>query len=170
MLPLRSASPALILIPLAVTTLPGCIAWDIKHGIEDANANLQTINDSFAMVEATNERLDRIDANLKATEERIATLQVTLESVEASLVSLRKTINNIDSTIPFLKFSGDDEDEKDALETGIAGEGGMAGEGEPQTTPPTTTPTTTPETTPETVPTTPIEPQPDQSDTPPAGR
>lgn len=109
-----------MLATLCTLTLPGCIAWDIKHGIEDANANLQTINDSFALVEATNERLDRIDTNLKATEERIATLQVTLDSIEKSLTSLRKTINNIDSTIPFLKFSGDDEEEQDALEAGDA--------------------------------------------------
>ena len=128
----RIVFACLTLAPLSLT-LPGCVVRDIRDGIEQANVNLTTINDSFAKVEKANELLDRvdqdldkleaiqarlnsIDTNLTTMDERLATLQVSLDKVEVSLASLRKTINNIDSTIPFLKISGDSDDEKEELE------------------------------------------------------
>jgi len=60
---------------------------------------------------------------------RLETLRSDLDEVSEHLASLRKTINNIDSTIPFLKISGDEEDETGEPED--LGEPAGPGDGEP---------------------------------------
>lgn len=127
----------------AAGIMPGCVITDINDGIVLANTNLESINASFEQVEKANEQLasigsnlDRLDervvalqARMDSVDERLTTLGVSLESVdsglgttkgqldqvEVHLASLRKTINNIDSVVPFLRISGDDKEDKDAL-------------------------------------------------------
>lgn len=84
------------------------------------NENLGLIETRLASIDA---KLEAIDRNLGSMDTSIESVEADLKSVSASLASLRKTINNIDSTIPFLKFSGDDEEEQAELEGG--GEGSL---------------------------------------------
>jgi len=128
--------------------LPGCVITDINDGIVLANSNLESINASFEQVEKANELLASIGSDLDRLDERVVTLQARMDSVderlttlgvslgsvdsglgttkgqldqvEVHLASLRKTINNIDSVVPFLRISGDDKEDKDALEAGAA--------------------------------------------------
>lgn len=112
--------------------LPGCIVQDIHDQIESSNERLAMINRTIEQIERTNTllttiekslssidtRLESIDKNLGSVDTRLSTLQVILDAVTEHLASLRRTINNIDSTIPFLKLSGDDPEEQEALESG----------------------------------------------------
>ena len=130
-----------IFLSATPAVLSGCIVQDIHDQIALSNEKLERIDESFAKVERANvlleqldtrldatlppinENLTRIDArlatidtNLESMDSRLDTLRADLEQVSAHLASLRKTINNIDSTIPFLSFSGDDDEEKEQLE------------------------------------------------------
>lgn len=121
------------LVLAAALTMPGCIIWDaydqlelanqqlgdINTNLEEIDANLVTIDAKLATIDA---KLATIDANLDTVDASLSKIQPMLVQIDGHLASLRKTINNIDSTIPFLKLSGDDDDEKDALETGEDGQ------------------------------------------------
>lgn len=114
---------------LMLLSMPGCVVWDIMNGIEASNANLERIQ---TQLDAIDRDMDRVNTNLEQVEARLnpmgetlasmdtqlKDLQTRLEKTNGHLESLRKTINNIDSTIPFLKLSGDDEEEQEALEKG----------------------------------------------------
>lgn len=115
-------------------TLTGCIVQDIYDQIELSNQQLGSISETLTKIERTNTllasiefeldsidgKLATIDQNLGSVNTRMADLQVVLDAVSEHLASLRKTINNIDSTIPFLKLSGDNDEEKATLEDGTA--------------------------------------------------
>lgn len=120
-------------LSLLLLALPGCIVQDIHDQMAMSNEKLEAINTSFAKVEEANALLTRLDGQLAALrsideklggvnvelasmDERLATLQASLSQVDAHLASLRRTINTIDSTIPFLKISGDGEEEAESLE------------------------------------------------------
>ncbi len=118
-------------LPL-VSGMSGCIIWDAYEQVELANKQLGSINATLEQIETTNVMLEHIqenltkvdtklgsiDTSLGSVDTQLSELQVTLNAVSESLESLRKTINNIDSTIPFLNFSGDDEETQDQLEAG----------------------------------------------------
>lgn len=74
--------------------------------------NMSKIRERLASIDA---KLEAMDGNMTTMDERIEAVKGDLQAVSAHLASLRKTINNIDSTIPFLKFSGDDEEEQAEL-------------------------------------------------------
>ncbi len=82
--------------------------------------NMSKIRERLASIDA---KLEAMDGNMTTMDERIEAVKGDLQAVSAHLASLRKTINNIDSTIPFLKFSGDDEEEQAELNEGT-GSGG----------------------------------------------
>ena len=124
------------LVLAATMSMPGCIIWDAYDQVELANQQLAAINETLTKIETTNTLLEHIEGNLNSIDAKLATIDENLDSVDGSLAeirpmlgtinqhlaSLRKTINNIDSTIPFLKLSGDDDEEQDALEAGEGGE------------------------------------------------
>lgn len=111
---------------LSVSVLPafmsGCVVWDINDGILSSNDNLGRIEDELQSIDEeltnTNQNLETVESRLVSMDEQLKSLQSQLDSTNKHLESLRKTINNIDNTIPFLKLSGDDEEEQDALENG----------------------------------------------------
>ena len=80
--------------------------------------NMSKIRERLASIDA---KLEAMDGNMTTMDERIEAVKGDLQAVSAHLASLRKTINNIDSTIPFLKFSGDDEAEQEELKNPGAG-------------------------------------------------
>ena len=117
--------------------LPGCIVGEIRDGINESNAQLASINESFAKVERANELLERVDSQLAGiavslesidtklgsvdqdlddVEGQMQSIGQTLNKLDVHLASLRRTINNIDSVVPFLRITGDDRDDKDALD------------------------------------------------------
>jgi septal ring factor EnvC (AmiA/AmiB activator) len=106
----------------SIAALPGCVVWDINDGIIASNGNLGQIesglNEIGDELGETNTNLQSVEARLTSMDEQLKALQTQLDSTNKHLESLRKTINNIDSTIPFLKLSGDDEEEQEALENG----------------------------------------------------
>lgn len=116
----RIAPVALLLA--ASLTMPGCIIWDAYDQLELANQQLGEINTNLTEIDGNLQQIDAklatIDANLDTVDASLAEIKPMLAQIDEHLASLRKTINNIDSTIPFLKLSGDDDEEKDALETG----------------------------------------------------
>ena len=110
-----------------VASLSGCIVQDIHDQMANANTKLDVVNDS---VNQSNERVAEADEKLasldeqlvaiaetnerlKSVDERLAvheSIDKSLKALDHHLASLRETIDNIDSTIPFLKFSSDDEE------------------------------------------------------------
>lgn len=78
--------------------------------------NMSKIRERLASIDA---KLEAMDSNMVSMDERMVAVQADLEAVSGHLASLRKTINNIDSTIPFLKISGDDEEEKAGLDGAV---------------------------------------------------
>lgn len=113
------------LVLAAAFTMPGCIIWDAYDQLELANKQLGEINANLAEIDGNLEQIDTklatIDANLDTVDTSLSEIKPMLAKIDEHLASLRKTINNIDSTIPFLKLSGDDEEEQDALEAGESG-------------------------------------------------
>ncbi len=99
--------------------MPGCVVWDIEEGIATSNQNLEQIEGELSTINAN---LDTVNARMSSMDEQLMSLQAQIDATNAHLESLRKTINNIDNTIPFLKLSGDDEEEQEALENGQAEE------------------------------------------------
>lgn len=95
-----------LLFTLCLLALPGCIVQDIHDQIALSNENLAQIK----------VQMSDIERRLEGVNERVDALQHRLDETNTHLESLRRTINNIDSTIPFLKLSGDDEEEKAALD------------------------------------------------------
>ena len=119
----------LLLASIPMATLPGCIVWDINDGILASNDNLGRIEDELSAIDehlsVVNENMSTIDnqmtsmgSTLTSMDLQLKNLQTQLAATNKNLESLRKTINNIDNTIPFLKLSGDDEEEQEALENG----------------------------------------------------
>lgn len=149
---------------LSLLALPGCVIGEIRDELGNTNQQLTDIDEGLTEVERVNELLTDLDAALNDLDQvRLVSLETQLETLEAintnmelinqrlmtvenslvetneHLASLRRTINNIDSTIPFLSISGDDEEDREALDE-VAG-----GEGEPdETASPDTTDTPTP--------------------------
>ncbi|MFG0245774.1 MAG: hypothetical protein ACF8MF_06970 [Phycisphaerales bacterium JB052] len=131
------------LMGVMVVLLPmsGCVVWDINDGILASNDNLGRIEDELQSIDqglgSTNENLETVESRLASMDAQLQSLQTQLDATNAHLASLRKTINNIDSTIPFLKLSGDDEQEQEALENGEASgaEPGAGSEPTPETAP-----------------------------------
>lgn len=113
---------ASLVLLTTIVILPGCVVWDINDGIIASNGNLDQIesglNEIGDELGQTNSNLQSVEAQLTSMDEQLKALQTQLDSTNKHLESLRKTINNIDSTIPFLKLSGDDEEEQEALENG----------------------------------------------------
>ncbi len=125
---------ALTCVLLSPLCLTGCVVNDIHAEMQATNQRLEHVQDQLAVVDQVNqelqtineERLNRlasieqslasIDESLKRIDTQLAPIGESLASVDGHLASLRKTINNIDSTIPFLRVSGDSEEEADALE------------------------------------------------------
>lgn len=107
------------LMGVTVLVMPGCIVWDIKDQIALSNENLAGIERHLGSIdqhlEGINANLDSMGGDLDSMDAHLASLQAQLDATNAHLQSLRKTINSIDSTIPFLKLSGDSEDEKEML-------------------------------------------------------
>lgn len=114
----------LLLSAITLLIMPGCVVWDINDGILASNDNLGRIEDELQSIDEglidTNENLETVESRLASMDEQLKSLQSQLTATNAHLESLRKTINNIDSTIPFLKLSGDDEEEQEALNNGEA--------------------------------------------------
>ena len=133
--PARRPAAAAIALPLALA-MSGCVVDEINEGIATSNENVRQTNQDLDVVTGRmaeiNTRLDGINAELDEINGQLAILtsiDASLKKLDVHLASLRKTINNIDSTIPFLRLSGDDEDDKDELEAGDqAGEGAEAPE------------------------------------------
>jgi len=120
----RRLATAAIALPLALSA-GGCVVDEINEGIAASNENVRQTNQDLEVVTGRmaeiNTRLDGINAELDEINGQLAILtsiDASLKKLDVHLASLRKTINNIDSTIPFLKLSGDDEDDKDELEAG----------------------------------------------------
>lgn len=120
-MPTRKMLSSLIMIS-SIVILPGCVVWDINDGIVASNDNLGQIESGLMEIGdelgETNTNLQSVEARLASMDEQLKALQTQLDSTNKHLESLRKTINNIDSTIPFLKLSGDDKEEQEALENG----------------------------------------------------
>ncbi len=120
-MPARKMLSSLVLLT-TIAILPGCVVWDINDGIIASNGNLGQIESGLTEIGdelgETNSNLQSVEARLASMDEQLKALQTQLDSTNKHLESLRKTINNIDSTIPFLKLSGDDEEEQEALENG----------------------------------------------------
>lgn len=120
-----------LMLGVVMCGLSGCIVEKIHDQLEQSNAGMGRVESDLkgtnAAVASVDKRLDAVDETnrlLQQTMERLAVLEsidASLKSIDASLkrlddhlASLRKTINSIDSTIPFLKLSGDkDEEETD---------------------------------------------------------
>ena len=109
-----------IALASAVCVLQGCVVWDINDGILASNDNLGRIEDELNAIDEglgqTNQNLGTVEDRLTSMDQQLKNLQEQLDATNKHLQSLRKTINNIDQTIPFLSFSGDDEEEQEALE------------------------------------------------------
>lgn len=96
----------LIVFLAGAALMPGCVVEEINDQIVLSNDNLTGIELQLAQI---NESLIKINGQLGSVEQEVGKTNENLES-------LRRTINNIDQTIPFLKFSGDDEEDQEALE------------------------------------------------------
>lgn len=112
--------------PALALAIPGCIVQDIHDQIALSNQQLTGINDQLASIDdnltSIDDKLAAIDEKLATVDGRMANLQGVLDAITEHLASLRRTINNIDSTIPFLKLSGDDDEEQQGLEDGETGQ------------------------------------------------
>lgn len=105
------------LLAFTFSALPGCIVADIHDELKGVNARLERVEETLDKIDTTNEqlallqaRLDTLD-HLESIDAELDPIKGSLENLDAHLASLRKTISSIDSTIPFLKFSDDDEAE-----------------------------------------------------------
>ncbi len=107
----------------SVSALGGCVVNEIHDEIAMANTQLDT---KRVTLNAVNERLDRVSTQLDDLErttnslielqqqlEVLNSIDNSLKNLDRHLASLRGTIESIDRTIPFLRFSGDAEDEED---------------------------------------------------------
>src|SRR5262245_13841783 len=92
---------------LAVLLMPGCVAWEIRDEMRNANTKLTDVHSSLG---ATNDRLDKVDNGLgriDATNTSLDTLhqqlalltsiKESLARLDTHLASLRKTIGRIDT-------------------------------------------------------------------------
>jgi len=128
--PARRLPAALFALALGLP-LGGCVVDEINEGIATSNENVQRTNQDLEVVTQRMAEIDQKLAGINTELDEINSQLAILVSIDASLkkldvhlASLRKTINNIDSTIPFLKLSGDDEEDKDELEAGDQEEAG----------------------------------------------
>lgn len=152
-----STRPQLVSLAAALLSallLPGCVFWDIRDGVRDANAQLVTVDASLGQVNAelqkvqsaltrldtTNDdlknvqsdlgRLDTTNASLTDVQGQLSTLRgidQSLTKMDAHLSSLRKTIGRIDGMIPF-------------LDIGDAGDASLAATPSPEASQPSDTP------------------------------
>lgn len=113
-----------------IAPMSGCVVDDILTEIRTTNdqlviigrrlneidSNLIAIDRNLIRIDGQLQdvsiRLDTVDAKLGSLDTKLASIDADLDSTNQSLSSLRRTISNIDRTIPFLKFSGDDEEEE----------------------------------------------------------
>lgn len=84
--------------------------------LDTVEGQLTDLSAKLEVLERVNEQLASIDKKLTTLNGSVDELQQPLTQIERHLASLRTTINNIDSTIPFLKISGDDAEDKAELE------------------------------------------------------
>ncbi|MEO1129828.1 MAG: hypothetical protein AAFX05_09010 [Planctomycetota bacterium] len=125
----------IITLSLAAIAMPGCIANEIRDGLNLANENMVNINESINRVELqlSNiqetqlaelqiklEKISTIDQSIADVNEDLDGVQISLTRLDEHLASLRKTLQNIDSTIPFLSLA-DDEEVTDVPEIGPDG-------------------------------------------------
>lgn len=130
-----TARSSVMTLSLSMLAVPGCVFWDIRDGVRDANARLDTVdaslqqtNSELRSVQSALTRLDTTNAELvkvqdelgelDATNASLTTVQERLQSLrsihesltkmDVHLSSLRKTIGRIDSMIPFLDLGGDE--------------------------------------------------------------
>lgn len=107
----------------AVSALGGCVVNEIHDEIAMVNTQLDT---KRVTLNSVNERLDRVSTQLDDLERTTNTLielqqqlevlnsiDSSLKNLDRHLASLRGTIESIDRTIPFLRFSGDAEEEEE---------------------------------------------------------
>lgn len=122
-------------LPLVLLLTPGCVFWDIRDGVRDANTRLDTVdaslkqtNNELKSVQSSLTRLDTTNAELLKVQDELGQLDTTnasltgvqdrlqtLRSIEDSLAkmdvhlsSLRKTIGRIDGMIPFLDLGSEE--------------------------------------------------------------
>lgn len=130
-----------------VWMMPGCVVTDIRDELVAVNQKIDTTNaqldelqvklQSLERMASIDSSLESIDGSLKSVDGQLDTIETSLSRLDEHLASLRKTINNIDSTIPFLKISGDDAEDKAELNaeegeekpTPTSGEDGNSGGG-----------------------------------------
>ncbi|MCC6229550.1 MAG: hypothetical protein IT432_10020 [Phycisphaerales bacterium] len=120
---------------LAMLLLPGCVFWDIRDGVRDANSRLDTVDASLKQtnselksvqsaltrLDTTNAelvkvqdelgQLDATNASLTNVQDRLQTLRAindSLAKMDVHLSSLRKTIGRIDGMIPFLDLGSEE--------------------------------------------------------------
>lgn len=127
----------LLAIPLLChwLALPGCVFWDIRDGVRDANSRLDTVDSSLQKVnselksvqtaltrlDTTNAelvkvqdelgQLDTTNASLTGVQDRLQTLRSiedSLTKMDVHLSSLRHTIGRIDGMIPFLDLGSEE--------------------------------------------------------------
>jgi len=113
-MPSMRAILAMVLLAVLATHMTGCLAWEVRDelrlvnaSMDDIKVQLGSVNDGLRKLERTNTVLADLDMKLTSLE----TTNASLASIDQHLASLRRTLNNISSTMPFLKVSGDDEDE-----------------------------------------------------------
>lgn len=134
---MHSTSHRLLAFPflLALLLLPGCVFWDIRDGVRDANSRLDTVDASLkqtnselksvqsalSRLDTTNAelvkvqdelgQLDATNASLTNVQDRLQTLRAindSLAKMDVHLSSLRKTIGRIDGMIPFLDLGSEE--------------------------------------------------------------
>ncbi len=106
---------ALLLVTLL--TLPGCIVWDIRDEMKNANAQLGDVRIGLAKLDDTNERLDKTIADLQRTnalvegvQKQLAvlnTINISCSRLDVHLAALRRTLGKLDSAIPFLDLGSE---------------------------------------------------------------
>lgn len=111
---IRLAAVFLFAIPFV---LPGCIVWDIRDEMKNANTQLTEVRSGLAKLDDTNQRLDHTIANLDRTnalvnnvETQLAvlnTINTSLSRLDQHLAALRRTIGKLDSVIPFLDLGSE---------------------------------------------------------------
>lgn len=126
----RSPLVLFALAPLAV--LPGCVFDDVRSINEQlllSNEAISKLQTQLVLLDQIDTKLKSIDKSLQSVDAKLTTLDASIGEVNTNLGSLRGTINNIDSAIPFLKLSGDEDDEAGETE----GEPDGESEGAPST-------------------------------------
>lgn len=120
---------ATVIVAAAFVASPGCVVQDIHDELQGVNQRLARVELELKEIERTNDKLaallirlesldllESVDKSLHSMDGQLDTIEGSLVKLDDHLASLRRTITNIDSTIPFLRISGDQEE--DAAEPG----------------------------------------------------